>query len=262
MSSNIKEYSYFSNIQISEHFKISEFRCKCGGTHSTKISENLIDKLEALFSKLNCSKIVVTSGYRCPVHDRNVGGNGIGQHTLGTAADVICYDRSGKAISSKIVSCVAQDLGFTGIGNINAKYQAIHLDVRSGSKWYGNEVVGTGTVTSDFYSYYSISKADLSKYTGVAAPTTTAAASNSSFDAAREFDKSIAGTYKVTATALNVRRGAGTNKTVAVTIPKDTTVQNYGYYTNVAGTKWMLIQFTYNGAAYTGFASGEYLRKA
>jgi GH25 family lysozyme M1 (1,4-beta-N-acetylmuramidase) len=32
------------------------------------------------------------------------------------------------------------------------------LDVRSGSKWYGDETTGTNTVTDDFYTYYGITK--------------------------------------------------------------------------------------------------------
>ena len=78
---------------------------------------------------------------------------------------------------------------------------------------------------------------------------------------AQSFLKSVAGTYKVTASALNVRNGAGINKKVLVKIPKDTVVQCYGYYTSYMGVKWLLIQFTYKGVLYTGFASSKYLIK-
>ena len=75
------------------------------------------------------------------------------------AADVKFCDRSGKVISTKIVACKAQDLGFTGIANIDKTYTAIHLDVRTSGKWYGDEVKGTSSsVTSDFYAYYGISR--------------------------------------------------------------------------------------------------------
>ena len=154
----VKEYKFNSKEQLSAHFNISEFKCKCGGTHNIKIDTDLILMLEKLFSKLNCSKIIVNSGYRCSTHDRNVGGNGYGQHTKGTAADVVCYDKNGKIISTKIVSCVAQDLGYCGIANINNNYTAIHLDVRSGSKYYGNEIINYNTVCSDFYKYYGLSR--------------------------------------------------------------------------------------------------------
>lgn len=80
-------------------------------------------------------------------------------------------------------------------------------------------------------------------------------------DSAKSYSKSLAGTYRVTASALNVRSGAGTNKSVLATIPNGTKVQNYGYYTTVSGVKWLYIAFTYNGKNYEGFASGAYLKK-
>lgn len=80
-------------------------------------------------------------------------------------------------------------------------------------------------------------------------------------DAAKSFDKTVAGTYKVTASALNVRTGAGTGKAIMIAIPKGTKVKCYGYYTTVLGRKWLYIQFTYNNVTYTGFASSKYLVK-
>ena len=100
----------------------------------------------------------MTSGYRCSEHDKAVGGTGGGQHTKGTAADVCCYGQDGRPISSKTVCCKAQDLGFGGIANITSSYQYTHLDVRTGYRWLGNEVHGTGTITDDFYKYFGIKK--------------------------------------------------------------------------------------------------------
>ena len=96
----------------------------------------------------------MTSGYRCEQHDKNVGGSGSGQHTLGNAADICCFGQDGQPISSKVVCCKAQDIGFTGIANITAAYQYTHVDVRTGKKWYGDEVHGNSTVTDDFYKYF------------------------------------------------------------------------------------------------------------
>lgn len=93
-------------------------------------------------------------------------------------------------------------------------------------------------------------------------PQKTPTATKVAKDSAKSFDKSIAGTYKVTANGgLNVRTGAGVGKSVMVAIPKGTKVKNYGYYTSVLGTKWLYIQFTYNNITYTGFASSKYLAK-
>ena len=164
-----KTYSNTDRTQLSSHFNVQEFRCKCGNTHDILISSELIDKLEQLYTALNCSKIIVTSGYRCPTHDKNVGGTSTGQHTKGTAADICCYGQDGQPISSKLVCCKAQDLGFTGIANIDSSYQYTHVDVRNtGYRWLGDEVYGNGTVTDDFYSYYNISKnADFETSSGI-----------------------------------------------------------------------------------------------
>lgn len=78
---------------------------------------------------------------------------------------------------------------------------------------------------------------------------------------ASSFLESLAGTYEVTASSLNVREGAGVTHASMVTIPKGTKVKCYGYYTTVLGTRWLYVQFTYKGVKYTGFASSKYLKK-
>ncbi|MBR4318472.1 MAG: hypothetical protein IKP69_00285, partial [Oscillospiraceae bacterium] len=154
----VRSYNFDDNTQLSPHFNVQEFRCKCSQHHEILIAEELVDKLEKLYTKLNCSKIIVTSGMRCPSYDISIGGNGGGQHPLGKAADVVCYNQAGERISSKLVCCTAQDLGFGGIANIDTSYTATHLDVRTSNIWYGNEVINYHTVTDDFYQYYGISK--------------------------------------------------------------------------------------------------------
>ena len=156
----ILTYKFDDQTQLSPHFNAREFRCQCGKTHETLIASKLVDKLEALYTALNCSKIIVTSGYRCPEHDKAVGGTSSGQHTKGTAADVCCYRQDGQPISSKTVCCKAQDLGFTGIANITSSYQYTHLDVRTSGRWYGDETKGNGTITDDFYKYFGMEKSE------------------------------------------------------------------------------------------------------
>lgn len=151
-------YQFNDKTQLSAHFNAQEFKCQCGKSHDILIDGGLIDKLEQLYTALNCSKIIVTSGYRCPEHDKAVGGTSSGQHTKGTAADVCCYGQDGQPISSKTVCCKAQDLGFGGIANITTSYKYTHLDVRTGYRWLGDEVKGNGTVTDDFYKYFDIKK--------------------------------------------------------------------------------------------------------
>lgn len=92
--------------------------------------------------------------------------------------------------------------------------------------------------------------------------TTTKIKTKKATKAAQSYSGSLAGTYKVTADdGLNVRNGAGTSNKVMVTIPEGTKVKNYGYYTKVSKTRWLLVQFTYKNTTYTGFCSGKYLKK-
>lgn len=79
--------------------------------------------------------------------------------------------------------------------------------------------------------------------------------------AAKAFQKSLAGTYKVTANWLNVRHGAGITNASMVTIPMNTEVKCFGYYTTALGKKWLYVQFVYKGVTYVGFASSAHLKK-
>lgn len=76
---------------------------------------------------------------------------------------------------------------------------------------------------------------------------------------AEKFDRSIAGTYIVTATAgLNIRYGPSTDYGVIKAVSKNTKVNNYGYYSVRGGVKWYYIRC----GATVGFVSSEYLAKA
>jgi len=65
----------------------------------------------------------------------------------------------------------------------------------------------------------------------------------------------------MTASQLNMRNGAGTSYSIMTTLSKNTKVKNYGYYTEVSGTKWFYVQVTVSGVTYTGFCSEKYLTK-
>ena len=83
--------------------------------------------------------------------------------------DMIYVERnpSNKPISTKVISCVSQDLfKEAGIANINKTYTNIHIDSRTGSRWLGNEVVSNSTVTKDFYKYYNLTKEDVERACG------------------------------------------------------------------------------------------------
>ena len=169
------EYSYSKdkNKYCSAHTQVYEMRSK-DGADKVLVDTVLMEMIEKLFSKLQCKKYIVSSGYRTPAHDKAVGGNGVGQHTKGKAVDAVFYWKDGSIIPAQVVCCVAQDLGFKGIANINKNYAYVHLDMRDSGSYYGDEIKGTHTVTNNFYNYFSKSKADIAKYTGEAVTTKSA----------------------------------------------------------------------------------------
>ena len=93
-------------------------------------------------------------------------------------------------------------------------------------------------------------------------PATTAVAERKATGVATGFNKALAGAYTVTAkSGLHVRNVAGAKTGSMILLPYGTKVQNYGYFTEVNGVKWLYIQVAYQGVKYTGFSSGQYLAK-
>ena len=93
--------------------------------------------------------------------------------------------------------------------------------------------------------------------TASAAPAKT---SKPKLDVATSYAKSMAGKYKVTASAgLNIRTGASSSKKSLGVLPKGTVVSNYGYYNITSnGVKWLYV-VTPNGLM--GYCSSRYLTK-
>lgn len=76
-------------------------------------------------------------------------------------------------------------------------------------------------------------------------------------DPAREYSKIHAKKYTVTASALNMRRGAGTTKGIIKTLKKGEPFTCYGYFTNNKGTIWLL---GLDKKGDMGYCSKQYLK--
>lgn len=175
----VTTFSYDDKTQISSHFNVQEFKCKCGKNHDILINLYLVYILEKMYETMNCSMILLSSAYRCPDYDKQIGGF-VGQHGIGNAVDAAFYDKDKKVISTKILSCLAQDMGLGGIANINKTYTSIHLDARTSNIWKGNEIISNNTVTSDFYSYYGLTKSDVYGTTTTTSSSTSTTSSSTS----------------------------------------------------------------------------------
>lgn len=102
-----------------KNFKVREFRCKhCG---KIKLDINLLVKLEELRKKTG--PLIINSGYRCSIHNRNVGGAANSQHVKGTAADV----RGTRMSANNVYTHANRIFSNGGVG----KYKNFtHVDVR------------------------------------------------------------------------------------------------------------------------------------
>lgn len=81
------------DIYLTEHFRVGEFGCKCGEckqedlNNGKAIDRSLVYMLETLRVKLDYP-IIITSGIRCSVHNRAIGGVVNSLHLLGRAVDI------------------------------------------------------------------------------------------------------------------------------------------------------------------------------
>ena len=102
--------------ELSPHFKGAEFVCPhCG---AGVIAYELVMMLERLRAKVG-KPLRINSGYRCPEHNKAVGGRPDSYHLLGVAADVAKVD-------PRMVD-YALEIGFPGIIEYD---NFIHLDLR------------------------------------------------------------------------------------------------------------------------------------
>ena len=150
----IKTYNYNDNTQLSEHFNAREFRCKCGRVHDMKICDETIQLLETLIKKFGAKSCNIYSGYRCPTHDKNVGGKGSGSHVQGYAVDCYFNMPNGNKVNSKDIALTLEDMGHKGgigyrCGGSTPESGCIHIDTMP-RKWYGDERKGMNYTLSSF----------------------------------------------------------------------------------------------------------------
>ncbi len=118
---------YTKGIQtaISTHFTTRDFDCHCKrlDCKDTLIEENLIIALEELWAL--AGDFEISSGYRCPDHNKEIGGVKNSQHSLGNAADC-----KSKKLVGKEMAKLAELVPFFHLGGIGTYPTFAHCDVR------------------------------------------------------------------------------------------------------------------------------------
>lgn len=108
-------------VKLSKNFHLREFECKCMKCPTTIVDLDHVKRLQALREKLG-KPLFITSAYRCPDHNKNVGGSPHSQHLTGTATDIVCRD-----ISPDELADICESY-FNGLGRYNT---FTHIDSRS-----------------------------------------------------------------------------------------------------------------------------------
>lgn len=138
--------------QLSENFSSAEMDChglRC--CDNTVINPQLIEYLQIIRNHFG-APITINSGYRCTIHNRNVGGATNSRHTKGDAADIVV-----RGVAPKEVAKYAESIGIKGIGLYETASDGhfVHIDTReTKSFWYGQKeesrtTFGGSTASSD-----------------------------------------------------------------------------------------------------------------
>lgn len=80
--------SYFSVNSKEPHFSASELMCPCCGVGADKMSPNMLRMAEEIREENGDKPMIVSSAYRCPKHNAEVGGVSNSHHLYGQAMDV------------------------------------------------------------------------------------------------------------------------------------------------------------------------------
>lgn len=208
--------------------------------------------------------------------DRNTAGTSGGNRQDIVSVKASNYDPAQITIAceadcSSGVAAIVKGAGYR-LGNEKMKNVSIYLytgNMRAGLKAAGFEVLTDSKyLTSDAYllegditlnddAHVAVNLTDGAKSSGTGASNTTTVKSNAKVDVAHGFNKSLAGTYKVTASGLNLRAGAGTGKSILAVMKNGEKVQCYGYYNDCNGVKWLYVVYK----NIVGYASSKYLSK-
>lgn len=131
----VEIYKKGSYTKLSANFNVSEFACHGSGCCSTvQIDEQLVKYVQKIRDHFK-APVTINSGYRCPVHNKLIGGATNSYHSRGMAADIAV-----KGIAPKEVAKYAESIGIRGIGlyETNRDGYFVHVDTRTNkSFWYG-----------------------------------------------------------------------------------------------------------------------------
>ena len=142
-----------NQIQLSRHFKLSEFECKGKACchYSVKVVPALLTALELIWHYVNAKldfpkhpqKICLVSGYRCPEHNERVGGVPNSYHVQGRAADLTAPGLKKTRLAGMVRELAESGIfkfrvGFYHKTFMGLKHHVLHIDVGDGPTVFGD----------------------------------------------------------------------------------------------------------------------------
>ena len=117
-------------MSLSPNFFRYEFSCRCGKCSQDTVDAELINVLQAVRDQFG--PVTITSGNRCPAHNKAVGGAPNSQHLYSRAADVVVADTEPKIVAEFV------DTLMPNHGGIKWYSGWTHIDTRT-TRWRGND---------------------------------------------------------------------------------------------------------------------------
>ena len=119
------------------YFEMREFACKCCGQLPPSAEQNLqalVDHvLDPARERLGMP-ITVNSGYRCPAHNKAVGGVKNSQHLKGEAADITCADNKRLAEIIEQLGNFDQLIVYPTFLHVSYKRQGVNRESITGAR--------------------------------------------------------------------------------------------------------------------------------
>ncbi|UOF79038.1 peptidase M15 [Caudoviricetes sp.] len=128
----IKIFNRQKKERLSDHFHSEEFECGC--CHYAIINTKLVQALESFRAFNGGKKLVITSGYRCPQHNRHVGGGTYSRHLAGLAVDVQWEGCSEQLMDEEWRKALRERAEYIGIYGLGFGPVFLHIDIDADRK--------------------------------------------------------------------------------------------------------------------------------
>ena len=128
-------------MNLTKNFKREEFDCKCGCEMPSSVFyeiEDLANELQTIRDHFK-APIQINSAYRCPSHNKAIGGVSNSQHVLGKASDIVIKGYTPDEVADKLEVMLKDECLFPfhlgGIGRYNT---FTHIDIRANKARWDN----------------------------------------------------------------------------------------------------------------------------